>query len=137
MNITGKSVDAAMVTRTVASTTAASTTSNTVKKHVDQGSQTLQVTDKAPILTESTGTALDDSEETKAKVQEAVNMMNEILETNNNTSKFLYHEGLDRYYVTVVDKNTEEVIKEIPPKKLLDAFYEMQKMIGMIVDEKI
>ena len=80
---------------------------------------------------------LDNSEETKVKVQEAVNKMNEMLEVNNNTSKFLFHEGLERYYVTVVDCETEEVVKEIPPKKLLDAFYEMQKMLGMIVDEKI
>lgn len=80
---------------------------------------------------------LDNSEETKAKVQEAVTKMNEMLDVNNSTSKFMYHEGLERYYVTVVDRETEEVMKEIPPKKLLDAFYEMQKMLGMIVDEKI
>lgn len=80
---------------------------------------------------------LDNSEETKAKVQEAVNTMNEMLEVNNNSSKFMYHEGLERYYVTIVDRETEEVMREIPAKKLLDAFYEMQKMLGMIVDEKI
>ena len=63
--------------------------------------------------------------------------MNEMLEVNNSTSKFMFHEGLERYYVTVVNRDTEEVVKEIPPKKLLDAFYEMQKMLGMVVDEKI
>lgn len=79
----------------------------------------------------------DTTEETKVKVQEAVNKMNEMLEVNHSTSKFMYHEGLERYYVTVVNRDTEEIVKEIPPKKLLDAFYEMQKMLGMIVDEKI
>lgn len=83
------------------------------------------------------GQLFDHSEETKAKVQEAVDKMNEMLEVNHSTSKFMYHEGLERYYVTVVNKDTDEVVKEIPPKKLLDAFYEMQKMLGMIVDEKI
>ena len=80
---------------------------------------------------------LDNSDETKVKIQEAVSKMNEMLDVNNSTSKFMYHEGLARYYVTVVDRETDEVVKEIPPKKLLDAFYEMQKMLGMIVDEKI
>lgn len=80
---------------------------------------------------------LDNSDETKAKIKEAVNTMNEMLEVNNNASKFMFHDGLERYYVTVVDRQTEEVVKEIPPKRLLDAFYEMQKMLGMIVDEKI
>ena len=81
--------------------------------------------------------ARDSSEEIKQKVQEAVTKMNEMLEVNNNASRFMYHEGLDRYYVTVVDSQTDEIVKEIPPKKLLDAFYEMQKMLGMIVDKKI
>ena len=81
--------------------------------------------------------ATEDSQDTKMKLQEAVNKMNEMLEVNENHSKFMYHEGLDRYYVTIVDRKTEEVVKEIPAKKLLDAFYEMQKMLGMVVDEKI
>src|SRR5690606_10758560 len=76
-------------------------------------------------------------DEIKGKVQEAVNKMNEMLDVNNSTSKFMFHEGLERYYVTVVNRDTDEVVKEIPPKKLLDAFYEMQKMLGMVVDEKI
>ncbi|GAB0168865.1 flagellar protein FlaG [Lysinibacillus sp. CTST325] len=80
---------------------------------------------------------LENDEETKAKVQQAVNTMNQMLEVTHSAAKFVYHEGLERYYVTVVDQNTEEVVKEIPPKKLLDAFYEMQKMLGMIVDKKI
>ena len=88
-------------------------------------------------ITEAVSQQLDNSEETKKKVQEAVGKMNEMLEVTNSTAKFIYHDGLERYYVTVVDRETEEVVKEIPPKKILDAFYEMQKMLGMIVDEKI
>lgn len=88
-------------------------------------------------INEEAQQTLDNSEETKGKLKEAVDMMNEILEANNNASKFTYHEGLDRYYVSVINRETEEVVKEIPPKKLLDAFYELQKMVGMIVDEKI
>ncbi|MEF7493555.1 MULTISPECIES: flagellar protein FlaG [Lysinibacillus] len=101
---------------------------------VKQGSET---TGKKPISTDEQSQPLDNSEETKTKVQEAVNKMNEMLEVNNSASKFIYHEGLERYYVTVVNRDTDKVVKEIPPKKLLDAFYEMQKMLGMIVDEKI
>lgn len=71
------------------------------------------------------------------KIHQAVDSLNEFLEINNSTSKFLFHEGLNRYFVQVVNTQTDEVVKEIPPKKLLDAFYEMQKLVGMIVDEKI
>jgi flagellar protein FlaG len=109
---------------------------STVKKDVQQqGSSTTSVT-KANTNKELTPKN-DISEESKQKVQEAVTKMNEMLDVNNSASKFMYHEGLDRYYVSVVDRETEEIVKEIPPRKLLDAFYEMQKMLGMIVDEKI
>ena len=80
---------------------------------------------------------LNNEKEAKEKLQEAVDKMNQMLEVNQNAAKFKYHEGLDRYYITVVNRDTDEVIKEIPPKKLLDAFYEMKKLFGMIIDEKI
>ena len=48
------------------------------------------------------------SEETKQKVQEAVTKLNEMLDVNDSTSKFMYHEGLDRYYVTIVDKKQKK-----------------------------
>lgn len=73
----------------------------------------------------------------KEQLEKAVNTMNAFLEVQHKASKFVFHEGLDKYYVKLVDSETEEVIKEIPPERLLDAFYEMQKLTGMIVDEKI
>ena len=94
-------------------------------------------TKEASMIPTESVNSIDNSEETKVKVQDAVKKMNEMLDVTNSASKFMYHEGLERYYVTVVDRETEEVVKEIPPQRLLDAFYEMQKMLGMIVDEKI
>lgn len=74
---------------------------------------------------------------TKQAYQTAVNKLNEFMEYTQRNSKFVYHEELEKYYVEVVDAQTEEVIKEIPPKELLDAYYEMQKMIGKVIDHKI
>ncbi|MFJ7970444.1 flagellar protein FlaG [Psychrobacillus sp. NPDC096389] len=73
----------------------------------------------------------------KEKVQKAVDALNEFMTVQNRSSKFVMHDGLERYYVEVVDAETDEVIREVPPRKLLDAFYTMQKFVGMIVDEKI
>lgn len=89
------------------------------------------------LVVENTTSVGEEQEISKEKLQQAVDVVNEFLEINHSSSKFVYHEGLERYYVTIVNRDTEEVVKEIPPKKLLDAFYEMQKMVGMIVDEKI
>lgn len=108
-----------------------SVTKETLEKQVSDNTTRKEITLIEPMM------QLKNLDETKTKIQEAVNKMNEMLEVNNSTSKFMFHEGLERYYVTVVNRDTEEVVKEIPPKKLLDAFYEMQKMLGMVVDEKI
>ncbi|MEK8196580.1 flagellar protein FlaG [Lysinibacillus sp. FSL M8-0134] len=86
---------------------------------------------------EKSNTTGEEHEISKDILQQAVDVVNEFLEINRSSSKFVYHEGLERYYVTIVNRDTDEVVKEIPPKKILDAFYEMQKMVGMIVDEKI
>ena len=73
----------------------------------------------------------------KEKLEEAVKSINEFLNIQQKASKFVFHEGLGEYYVQLVDAETQEVIKEIPPEKLLNAFYEMKKLAGMIIDEKI
>ena len=111
-----------------------SSNATAMEKVVTQGSDTTMKS-ATPIVEQIQQLSNDD--ETKAKVQEVVDKMNKMLEVNQSAAKFKYHEGLERYYVTVVDSATDEVLKEIPPKKLLDAFYEMQKLFGMIVDEKI
>lgn len=99
-------------------------------KEVATNSVTLPINEKIEVNTEEQSVS-------KEKLQQAVDSVNEFLQLNHSASKFVFHEGLDRYFVQVVDTETEEVVKEIPPKKLLDAFYEMQKLVGMIVDEKI
>lgn len=81
--------------------------------------------------------ASDEQDIPKEKLEQAIDTVNEFLHISHSSSKFVLHDGLDRYFVQLVDTQTEEVVKEIPPKKLLDAFYEMQKLLGMIVDEKI
>ncbi|MFF5996796.1 flagellar protein FlaG [Lysinibacillus sp. KU-BSD001] len=89
--------------------------------------------------TESSGknNGSEKKEYTKEQLENAVESINEFLQTEQKDSKFVFHEGLNRYFVRLVDSKTEEVIKEIPPERLLNAFYEMQKLVGMIVDEKI
>ena len=79
----------------------------------------------------------NNNKNSEEKLKEAIDSLNDFLKVNNKSSQFVLHEELDKYYVRLIDSETKEVVKEIPPKKLLDAFYEMQKLAGMIVDEKI
>jgi flagellar protein FlaG len=63
--------------------------------------------------------------------------VNKFLSSTNSHLKFTLHEELNEYYVAIVDERTKEVIKEIPPKKLLDMFAAMKETIGIFIDKKI
>ncbi|WAA12018.1 flagellar protein FlaG [Fervidibacillus halotolerans] len=75
--------------------------------------------------------------ENKKQIKELVNGLNEFLTPVHTSLKFELHEKLNEYYVTIIDDNTKEVIKEIPPKKLLDLYAAMAEQLGIIVDKKI
>lgn len=81
----------------------------------------------------------DQVDKSKEKEQLAgmVEALNEFLEPTHTSIKFKLHDKLDKYYVTVVDSLTNEVVKEIPPKKMLDVYAAMAEFMGFIVDEKI
>ncbi|MBM7585878.1 flagellar protein FlaG [Bacillus pakistanensis] len=74
---------------------------------------------------------------TKEKLENVVQGMNKFLQASNTHLKFEFHEGLQEYYVTIVDDINHEVIKEIPSKKLLDMHAAMTEFIGLMVDKKI
>lgn len=111
-----------------------SATNNAKTVTIQENTELIRSTESIPKIGTTGGEERDISPE---KLQQAVDAINDFLNVNYSSSKFVYHEDLGQYYVTVVNQDTNEIVKEIPPKKLLDAFYEMQKMVGMIVDEKI
>lgn len=49
---------------------------------------------------------------------------------------FGIHEGTKRVTIKLVDKDTKEVIKELPPEKTLDMIAKVWEMAGILVDEK-
>ncbi len=56
---------------------------------------------------------------------------------NNNTiAEFGYHDGTNRVTIKIVDKDTKETIKEIPPEKTLDLIAKAWELAGILVDEK-
>src|SRR5690625_2592844 len=73
----------------------------------------------------------------KSDVELAVNNMNDFLEPVATNLKFVFHEDLNEYYVTIGDPLTNEVVKEIQPKKMLDMYVAMAEYMGLLVDEKV
>lgn len=71
------------------------------------------------------------------QLTEVVDSMNKFIQASHTSLKFVLHEELNEYYVTIVDDITEEVVKEIPSKKLLDVYAAMTGFLGLMVDKKI
>ena len=51
-------------------------------------------------------------------------------------AEFGIHEKTNRITIKMVDKQTKEVIKELPPEKMLDMIARIWEVSGLIVDEK-
>ncbi|KYD19323.1 flagellar protein FlaG [Caldibacillus debilis] len=73
----------------------------------------------------------------KTEPAELVDNLNRFLRPTFVSIQFELHEKLNEYYVKIVDSETGEVIKEIPPKKLLDIYAALVEQLGLIIDEKI
>ena len=74
---------------------------------------------------------------TKEDLENSIEGVNKFLDLNFTALKFQVHDDLDRLFVEVVDRNTQEVIREIPPKEFLDMISTMLEHVGLLVDKKI
>lgn len=63
----------------------------------------------------------------------------EIQEVNghNTTVEFSVHKATNTITFKVLDRDTGEVLREIPPEKILDLLAKMMEMAGIIVDKRI
>jgi flagellar protein FlaG len=61
---------------------------------------------------------------------------NKALEGRYTTLEFSVHARTRQISIKVMDKETGEVIREIPPEKTLDMVARMWEMAGILVDEK-
>ncbi|SFN83881.1 flagellar protein FlaG [Proteiniclasticum ruminis] len=74
---------------------------------------------------------------TKEEVEKAVDSTNKILKEEHNAKyQFEIHEGTGRVMVNLVDMQTKEVLKEIPPEKILDLVANIWERLGLLVDER-
>lgn len=70
------------------------------------------------------------------KVKSAIADINKKIAPTQTQCEFKYHEKTHRISITVRDKETDKVIKEIPPEKTLDMIAKSLELAGILVDEK-
>ena len=70
------------------------------------------------------------------RIESAVKRANNTMRLTKTSCQFQYHEETNRVSIKVIDKDTEEVIREIPSEEALELIQKMWEMAGILVDEK-
>lgn len=78
----------------------------------------------------------------KKKVSEkeviaTIEAANKNFEVYDKRLEFSIHEQTKEIMVKIIDNKTDEVIKEIPPKKILDMIAKLMELAGILVDERV
>ncbi|MGE5701485.1 MAG: flagellar protein FlaG [Clostridia bacterium] len=94
-----------------------------------QGAEVTQ----APAPNNSVG---NEKQDARDEVKKEVDSLNKWLGTKNTHLRFQMHDRLKEYYVQIVDDRTNEVVREVPSKKIMDLAANMYELAGIIVDEK-
>lgn len=76
-------------------------------------------------------------EDLKEDVKESVEDINDIVNKVKESLSFQIHEDTEKLMVKVIDMNTDEVIKELPPEEMLDLEAKIHEMVGLLIDEKV
>lgn len=70
----------------------------------------------------------------EATIDDAVKSANRKMEKTR--CEYSYHKETNRVSIKVMNADTDEVIREIPPEKSLDMLQKMWEMAGILVDER-
>jgi len=72
----------------------------------------------------------------EAQLIKAIELAIKRAEGRTTSLQFTIHDPTKRIAVKVLDKSTGEVIREIPPEKMLDFIAKLWELAGILIDEK-
>ena len=85
------------------------------------------------IRTSTTGNAPMDQEKVIADLQKAIRA----IQGPQKAFEISMHEQTHTIMIKVLDKESGDLIREVPPEKILDLAARMMEITGLIIDEKI
>ncbi|MCP4023030.1 MAG: flagellar protein FlaG [Desulfobacteraceae bacterium] len=74
---------------------------------------------------------------TKKDVEEIVESLNDLPETLQTSLNYSVHEENKQIIVKVIDKETEEIIKQIPPEEIVELQDKMRELTGRLLDVNV
>jgi len=101
------------------------------------GADTVTVDAIKPVATnESMVKSENGNQPSDEEIKSAIKEANKRAIFGHASAQFSYHEATKRISVKIVDNDTKEIIREIPPEKTLDMISKMWELAGLVVDEK-
>lgn len=80
------------------------------------------------------GAAREQQQANTEQIKKAVENLNKNM--SHSEAVFGIHEETNRVTIKIVDRETKEVIKELPPEKTLDMIAKAWELAGILVDER-
>lgn len=75
-------------------------------------------------------------EMTREEIESALEEFEEMTRFIDKGFEFNIHEELDRIWVEVIDRKNDEVVREIPPERILDVLAGLKDVVGLLVDKE-
>lgn len=117
--------------------------SNAVSKTADTTTNNMTLhTQKSVIETSAAAKATNNSQGkghtniSEDQIKDALEKANKQMRPHRTRFEFNYHEETKRVSITVIDKETSEVIREIPPEQALEMLEKLWEIAGFLVDER-
>lgn len=85
---------------------------------------------------ESRGTLTKDKDYTLDEVKKAADKLNKLFEDKSTYVEYEVYGKSKSITIKILDHKTKEVVKEIPPKKLIDMVDKLCELAGVFVDQK-
>lgn len=82
------------------------------------------------------GNDAKNTQEQNEKIRKSVEQLNKQMGHQHVEAQFGVHEATNRVTIKIVDKDTNEVIREVPPEKTLDMIAKAWELAGLLIDEK-
>lgn len=79
-------------------------------------------------------TAKEQQQASTEQIKKAVEQLNKNM--SHSEAVFGIHEATNRVTIKIIDKESKEVIKELPPEKTLDMIAKAWELAGILVDER-
>ncbi|MCY6370421.1 flagellar protein FlaG [Clostridium ganghwense] len=114
------------------------TSNNTVNNSKDDSTGVQPVFQNENISKEVNHGSTKQNSNQEQNIKKAVDKLNKFLEGEKTHVEYERHDKFkSEFIIRIINDTTKEVIKEIPPKKMLDMVAEMCKLAGVMFDEKV